>query len=60
MDDFLNFMNVDKNELAAKGENEPLNNNQEINSNNQIQSESIELVKEEFNSFLNRLNKVLL
>lgn len=62
MDDFLNFMNVDKNELADKGENEPLNNNgnQEINNDNQIQSESIELVKEEFNSFLNRLNKVLL
>ena len=66
MDDFLNFVGVDKNELESNGENKPLDNNNNanqdmnINQNQDIQTESIEMIKEEFNSFLNRLNKVLL
>ena len=69
MNDFLNFMNVDASLLKQVGEDEPLNqvqiqnpNQQEKQMQNQTLNveEEIKIIKEEFNSFLNRLNKIIL
>lgn len=56
LDDFLNFMGVDKHELAKHKDNEPLNNN----TNNEINDENIDMdkikeIKENFYKWFNKL-----
>lgn len=59
IDDFLNFMGVDKNELAKKSDDEPLLNQQENENkeNDMIANEEINHLKESFFDILNKLMK---